>query len=87
MSKLASHALFIAHRLSWAAAGAGRPTLPPGFQDELVTPVDRPWIRVRARRRILIARFPGVVRLFKNGSLDPVARPAHDDLRADLLGR
>ena len=26
--------------------------------------------------RILIARFPGVVRLFKNGSLDPVATPA-----------
>jgi glucose/arabinose dehydrogenase len=53
------------------------PTLPPGFQDELVTPIDRPMaVAFVPGGRILIARFPGVVRLFKNGSLDPVATPA-----------
>ena len=65
-----------------AVLAAGRPaeaapTLPPGFQDELVTPIDRPTaVAFVPGGRILIARFPGVVRLFKNGSLDPVATPA-----------
>jgi glucose/arabinose dehydrogenase len=53
------------------------PTLPPGFQDELVTPIDRPTgVAFVPGGRILIARVPGVVRMFKNGSLDPVATPA-----------
>ncbi len=53
------------------------PTLPAGFQDELVTPIDRPMaVAFVPDGRILIARFPGVVRLYKNGSLDPVATPA-----------
>ncbi len=64
-----------------SALGAGRaeavPTLPPGFSDELVTPVDRPMdVAFVPGGGILIARFPGVVRLFKNGSLDPVGSPA-----------
>jgi glucose/arabinose dehydrogenase len=62
--------------VSAAPAGAV-PTLPPGFQDELVTPIDRPMeVAFVPGGRILIARFPGVVRLYKNGSLDPVATPA-----------
>ena len=53
------------------------PTLPAGFSDELVTPVDRPMdVAFMPGGGILIARFPGVVRLFKNGSLDPVGSPA-----------
>ena len=60
-----------------AARHEAVPTLPPGFQDELVTPIDRPMaVAFVPGGRILIARFPGVVRLFKNGSLDPVATPA-----------
>ena len=62
-----------------AAAGPAEaaPTLPPGFQDELVTPIDRPTaVAFVPGGRILIARFPGVVRLFENGSLDPVGTPA-----------
>ena len=64
------------------------PTLPPGFSDELVTPVDRPMdIAFVPGGGILIARFPGVVRLFKNGTLDPVRVTGDDDLRPDVLRR
>jgi len=60
-----------------ATPAQAAPTLPPGFQDELVTPIDRPMaVAFVPGGRILIARFPGVVRLFKNGSLDPVGTPA-----------
>ena len=42
-----------------------------------MTPVDRPMdVAFLPGGGILIARFPGVVRLFKNGSLDPVGSPA-----------
>ena len=42
-----------------------------------MTAVDRPMdVAFLPGGGILIARFPGVVRLFKNGSLDPVASPA-----------
>ena len=63
--------------LSAAQPAQAAPTLPPGFTDELVTPVDRPMdVAFMPGGGILIARFPGVVRLFKNGTLDPVASPA-----------
>ena len=63
--------------LAAARPAAAAPTLPAGFQDELVTPIDRATdIAFVPGGRILIARFPGVVRMFKNGSLDPVATPA-----------
>ena len=63
--------------LAAARPAEAAPTLPPGFQDELVTAIDRPMdVAFVPGGRILIARFPGVVRMFKNGSLDPVATPA-----------
>ena len=64
------------------------PTLPAGFSDELVTPVDRPMdVAFLPGGGILIARFPGVVRLFKNGVARPGGLARDDHLRADVLGR
>ena len=55
------------------------PTLPADFQDSLVTNVDRATsIAFVPGGRMLIARVPGVVRVFKDGVLDPVADPALD---------
>jgi glucose/arabinose dehydrogenase len=62
-----------------AAPAHAAPTLPPDFQDSLVTPVDRATsIAWTPDGRLLIARIPGVIRIFKNGVLDPVADPALD---------
>ena len=75
---LAALLVLLLTALSARPAGAA-PTLPPGFSDELVTAVDRPMdVAFLPGGGILIARFPGVLRLFKNGTLDPVASPALD---------
>ena len=63
--------------LAASAPAQAAPTLPPGFQDTIVTPVDRPMdVAFIPGGRMLIARFPGVVRMFKNGMLDPTPDPA-----------
>ena len=65
--------------LGCVAPAAAAPTLPPNFQDSLVTPVDRATsIAFTPDGRMLIARIPGVIRVFKNGVLDPVGDPALD---------
>ena len=65
--------------LSAAVPAQAAPTLPPGFQDALVTPVDRATsIAFAPGGRMLIARVPGVVRMYRNGALDPVGDPALD---------
>ena len=75
-SVLAGVCLLVA-LLPAARPAEAAPTLPPGFQDELVTSIDRPTaLAFVPGGRILIARWPGVVRMFKNGSLDPVGDPA-----------
>ena len=74
---MAAAACLLVAVLAFARPAEAVPTLPPNFTDELVTPIDRPMAMAFVPDgRILIARFPGVVRLYKNGSLDPVAEPA-----------
>ena len=79
MRRLAVLAAALAACLVPAASAQAAPALPPGFQDSLVTPVDRATsIAFVPGGRMLIARVPGVIRVFKNGVIDPVADPALD---------
>jgi glucose/arabinose dehydrogenase len=65
--------------LGAATPAQAAPTLPAGFQDALVTPVDRATsIAFAPGGRMLIARVPGVIRMYRNGVLDPVGDPALD---------
>jgi glucose/arabinose dehydrogenase len=65
--------------LAVSAPAQADPVLPPGFQDTIVTPVDRPTaVAFVPGGRMLIARVPGVIRVFKNGVIDPVPDPALD---------
>ena len=67
--RVAALAALVAACLGGAGAAQAAPTLPPGFQDSLVTPVDRATSSAFVPGgRMLIARVRGVVRVFKDGA-------------------